>query len=89
MIRYFGFLANRVVGKQLPRVKKALGQGQDEEVKVPLISHSSLSQGLLKTDPYSCLLCGARMVFNRALAATRLAVLVSNAGEIARMRYVG
>ncbi|RLM52899.1 IS91 family transposase, partial [Halobellus sp. Atlit-31R] len=87
MIRYFGFLANRVVSKQLPLVKKALGQ--DEEVKVPAITHSSLSQRLLRTDPYSCLLCGARMVFSRALGATRLAVLVSNAGEIARMRYVG
>lgn len=87
MIRYFGFLANRVVSKQLPLVKKALGQ--DEEVKVAAITHSSLSQRLLKTDPYSCLLCGARMVFSRALGATRLTVLVSNAGEIARMRYVG
>ncbi|WP_440866502.1 transposase [Symbiopectobacterium purcellii] len=26
MVRYFGFLANRVVGKLLPLVRKALGQ---------------------------------------------------------------
>lgn len=32
MVRYFGFLANRVVGKLLPQVRKALGQDEVERV---------------------------------------------------------
>jgi hypothetical protein len=87
MIRYFGFLANRVVGKLLPLVRKALGQ--DEAEKVKAVTFSTQSQGLLRTDPFSCLLCGAKMAFSRALAAVPLEKLVAHAGEIARMRYTG
>lgn len=87
MVRYFGFLANRVVGKLLPLVRKALGQ--DEEKKVTPVTFTMLSLGLLKTDPFSCLLCGAPMAFSRALPAVPLEKLIAHAGEIARMRYVG
>lgn len=76
MVRYFGFLANRVVGRQLPLVKKALGQ--DEAAKA--VTFSTLSEGLLKTDPFSCLLCGAKMAFSRSLAAVPLEKLIADAG---------
>ncbi|EGF7348365.1 hypothetical protein HJV04_004588 [Escherichia coli] len=87
MVRYFGFLANRVVGRQLPLVKKALGQ--DEAAKAKAVTFSTLSEGLLKTDPFSCLLCGAKMAFSRSLAAVPLEKLIADAGEIARMHYMG
>ncbi|MCS3490696.1 transposase [Enterobacter sp. SLBN-59] len=87
MIQYFGFLANRVVGKLLPLVKKALGQEESPAVKQ--ITFAALSQGLLNVDPFRCILCGGRMVYSRALAAVLLAVLVDNARDIARMRFVG
>ncbi|WP_440866454.1 transposase [Symbiopectobacterium purcellii] len=87
MVRYFGFLANRVVGKLLPLVRKALGQ--DNVKKAAPVTYTTLSQGLLNTDPFACLLCGAKMAFSRALPATALEKLIANAGEIARMRYVG
>lgn len=87
MVRYFGFLANRVVGRLLPLVRKALGQ--EEVKKAARVTFTTLSQGLLKTDPFACQLCGAKMVFSRALAATQLEKLIANAGAIAKMRYIG
>lgn len=87
MVRYFGFLANRVVGKLLPQVRKALGQ--DEVKKAARVTFTTLSQGLLKTDPFACLLCGAKMAFGRALSAVPLEKLIANAGAIARMSYIG
>lgn len=86
MIRYFGFLANRVVGKRLPRVRKALGQ--EDVAPVKKVTFAVLSKALLNTDPFSCILCGGRMVSRRALAAVWLSGLVANAVSIARMRYV-
>lgn len=87
MVRYFGFLAKRVVGKLLPLVRKALGQ--DEVKKAAPVTFTTLSQGLLKTDPFACLLCGAKMAFSRALAAVPRETFIAHAGEIARMHYVG
>lgn len=87
MIRYFGFLANRVVGKLLPLVKKA--PGQDEVKKVVPVTYTMLSQERLGVDPFSCLLCGAKMAFSRALAAVLRETLIAHAGEIARMRCTG
>lgn len=86
MIRYFDFLANRVVGMLLQKVKKALVQEEEKPVKV--VTFSSLSQALLNTDPFKCILCGGKMVYQRALAGVATKDLVANAVEIARMRYV-
>lgn len=86
MIRYFGFLANRVVGEKLPLVRKALGQ--EETLHVKKVTFAMLSKALLNTDPFSCILCGTKMAYRRGLAAVKLSELVANAVEIARMRYV-
>lgn len=87
MVRYFGFLANRVVGRLLPLMRKALGQ--DEVRKVVPVTFATLSQGLLGTDPFACLLCGAKMAYSRALAAVPREKLIACATEITRMRYAG
>lgn len=87
MVRYFGFLANRVVGKLLLLVRKALDQ--DEVKKVAPMTFTTLSKGLLNTDPFACLLCGSRMAYSRALSAVPLEKLIAHAEKIARMRYTG
>lgn len=86
MIRYFGFLANRVVGELLPKVKKALGQ--EEEPATKPVTFLSLSLGLLNTNPFTCILCGGKMVYQRAVKGQRVAELIENAKAIARMQYV-
>lgn len=86
MIRYFGFLANRVVSEKLPQVKKALGQKTEKQQRKP--SFRELSQNLLNINPFTCLLCGGVMRYRRAYAAIRLTELITNAAAIARMRYV-
>lgn len=48
MIRYFGFLANRVVGEKLPQVRKALGQ--EDVPRVKKVTFAGLSQALLNTE---------------------------------------
>jgi len=86
MLRYFGFLSNRLSGKLLPRVRKALGQ--KEPVPVRPVHFAMLSRALLGTDPFNCILCGSQMRFQRAIAAVPAAQLLANAAAIARMRYV-
>lgn len=86
MIRYFGFLANRVVSEKLPLVKKALGQKTEKQGRKA--TFSDLSQRLLNIDPFICLLCGGVMRYRRAYAAVQLTELIANAAAIARMRYV-
>lgn len=87
IVRYFGFLASRVLGELLLLVRKALGQ--DDVKKVVPVVFSMLSQGLLRTDPFAYLLCGAKMAFSRTQSAVSLEKLIAYAGEIARMRYLG
>ncbi len=86
MIRYFCFLANRVVGKLLDIVRKAVGQSAfKKKVSVPF---ALLSQRFLGVDLFSCILCGGRMRFSRFIEGLRLAQFVDHALDIARMRYV-
>jgi hypothetical protein len=60
MIRYYGFLANRVRGKLLPKVYDLLDQPEKKALKIrfPELLHSTF--GL---DPLKCILCGSQMVF--------------------------
>ena len=58
MIRYFGFLANRVRKKLLPKVYKALNFSP----KVPKqIRFESLYEQSWKINPFTCILCQSRM----------------------------
>lgn len=86
MIRYFGFLANRVVSEKLPQVKNALNQKAGKQGRKA--TFTELSQHLLNVNPFICILCGEVMRYQRAFAPVRLTDLVANAGAIARMRYV-
>ncbi|MEE9451596.1 MAG: IS91 family transposase [Gammaproteobacteria bacterium] len=60
MIRYYGFLANRLRGKLLPKVYAAL----EQEASLPPIplSYAEMIIKNFNFDPFSCILCGHKMV---------------------------
>lgn len=86
MIRYFGFLANRVCGKKLPIVYQALQMATPE--KAPKLYFATMSKAFLNRDPFSCVLCGAKMVYSRALSGLAVHQLLANARDIGLLRYV-
>ncbi|WP_366942688.1 transposase [uncultured Vibrio sp.] len=62
MIRYFGFLANRVVGEKLPKAREALGMESHPPPTAPL-RYGQMIKSFLRVDPFECILCGHRMRF--------------------------
>ncbi|WP_354636580.1 transposase, partial [Morganella morganii] len=81
MVRYYGFLANRKRGSLLPEVYAALDMKVKE--KPPKPGFASLMKQFTRTDPYQCVLCGGRMVFNSAEAGIRAERLL----EIRRQEF--
>jgi hypothetical protein len=69
MVRYYGFLANRKRGTLLPEVYAALDIKEKE--KPPKPGFASLMKQFNRIDPYQCVLCGGKMVFNCAEAGIR------------------
>lgn len=69
LVRYYGFLAYRKRGALLPEVYAALDMKVKE--KPPKPGFASLMKQFIRTHPYQCVLCGSRMVFNRAEAGIR------------------
>ena len=74
-IRFYGFLANRNRKTLLPKVYEALGDAPGEAVKV---THSTLSVGYGRTDPYTCILCGQPMLFNEMYVGLSVRKLVTH-----------
>lgn len=86
MVRYFGFLANRVCGEKLPVVYRALGMEKPEPVAK--VCYAQISKQFLRRDPFECVLCGGRMVYRRAVAGLSVQGLKIHAREISLMRYI-
>lgn len=86
MIRYFGFLANRVCGQSLPVVYQALKMAKPG--KAPTLYFVQMIKAFLNRDPFSCLLCGARMVYTRAIAGLTVPGLLINARSIGQLKYL-
>ncbi|PPS32856.1 IS91 family transposase, partial [Pseudomonas amygdali pv. morsprunorum] len=86
MIRYFGFLANRVCGQYLPKLYEALKMATPGPV--PKLYFAQMAKAFLNVDPFRCVLCGARMVYTAAISGLTVQGLVLNAQAIAQMRYV-
>ncbi len=86
MIRYFGFMANRVCGQYLPKVYEALKMAKPEPA--PKLYFAQMAKAFLNVDPFSCVLCGAKMVYTAAISGLTVKGLVTHAHAIARMRYV-
>ena len=55
MVRYFGFLANRVCGEKLPQVYRALGMDKPEPVAK--VCYAQMVKQFLSRDPFECVLC--------------------------------
>ena len=62
MIRYYGFLANRVRGQQLPIVRKLLGQ-QSSPQNASSIRYADMLKAAFNIDPSRCVLCQSVMEF--------------------------
>ena len=86
MVRYFGFLANRVCGEKLPQVYRALGMDKPEAVAK--VCYAQMVKQFLSRAPFECVLCGSRMVYRRALAGLNVSGLKKNARDISLLRYV-
>ena len=86
MIRYFGFLANRVCGRMLPKVYDALKM--EQRGKAPKLYFAQMSKGFLNRDPFSCTLCRAQMLYRGAMAGLTVQGLVNHAHRIAQLRYM-
>lgn len=52
MVRYFGFLANRVCGEKLPQVYRALGMDKPEPVAK--VCYAQMVKQFLSRDPFEC-----------------------------------
>ncbi|UUR55543.1 transposase [Shigella flexneri] len=86
MVRYFGFLANRVCGEKLPQVYRALGMDKPEPVAK--VCYAQMVKQFLSRDPFECVLCGGRMVYRRAIAGLNVEGLKKNARDISLLRYM-
>ncbi|MCG7881046.1 MAG: IS91 family transposase [Candidatus Thiodiazotropha taylori] len=60
MIRYYGFLANRVRGKHLPVVYNLLNQPERNAINITFPDLLKKTFGL---DPLKCILCNSQMLF--------------------------
>ncbi|EPS5626436.1 transposase, partial [Shigella flexneri] len=87
MVRYFGFLANRVCGEKLPQVYRALGMDKPEPVAK--VCYAQMVKQFLSRDPFECVLCGSQMRFTGLKRGYRLAEQVLMHEPLARMRWCG
>ncbi|HIF9114777.1 TPA: transposase, partial [Photobacterium damselae] len=85
MIRYFGFLSNRLRGRLLPLIYEQLGQ---EIVAAKTLGFAAMMKAFLKIDPFKCILCGARMAFTKYIAGLKVGQLVSAIENIALQRPI-
>lgn len=86
IVRYFGFMANRVCGEKLPVVYSALGM--DNPAPVPKVCYAQISKQFLRRDPFECVLCGGRMAYRRAVTGLNVQGLKIHTREISLMKYI-
>ena len=86
MVRYFGFLANRVCGEKLPQVYRALGMDKPEPVAK--VCYAQMVKQFLSRAPFECVLCGGRMVYRRAITGLNVSGLKKNARDISLLRHI-
>ena len=85
MIRYYGFLSNRLRGDNLPKIYEQLGQ----TIKpLPTLSYAAMMKQFLNVDPYRCILCHSRMIFSRFNRGIPLNHLMLAIKEIAALRII-
>ncbi len=85
MIRYYGFLSNRLRSRLLPIIYEKLEQTV-KPVTAP--SYAAMLKGYVNVDPYQCILCGGRMVFHRFKSGAPLHKLVDGVQKLAKLKRV-
>jgi hypothetical protein len=86
VIRYYGFLANRVRGKLLPLVNKLL-ESVDAVVTTSKASFSSLLQANFNIDPLRCILCNSQLALTGVkFKKTNIATLIGLHKELATLQ---
>lgn len=78
MIRYFGFLANRIVGEELPKVRESLGMTRLYS-RLPALRYGQMMKSFMKVDPFECVLCGHRLRFTTLHAGKGRRTIVNEA----------
>ena len=81
MVRYFGFLANRVCGEKLPQVYRALGMDKPEAVAK--VCYAQMVKQFVSRGPFECV-----VVYRRAIAGLNVSGLKKNARDISLLRYM-
>lgn len=86
MIRYYGFLANRVRGNLLPIVYQLLGQTKnDAESKPP--TYAELIQKNFGFNPLICIVCGHALVLSGVrFGKTKISELLQHHRELALLK---
>ncbi|WP_032126787.1 hypothetical protein [Piscirickettsia salmonis] len=85
MIRYYGFLANRVRKTLLPKVYDLLDQTIEAAQSV---TYSSLMKANYAVDPLICILCGSEMRLSGFTNSTPLSKLRQHHEKLAKMKEV-
>lgn len=84
MLRYYGFLANRVRGKLLPITYKLLGQKHNSKISPP--SFAELIQQNFKFNPLTCILCGHQLILKAIHYGLNIKQLISYHREVALLK---
>ncbi|QGP54865.1 Putative transposase [Piscirickettsia salmonis] len=85
MIRYYGFLANRVRKTLLPKVYDLLDQTIEAAQSV---TYSSLMKANYAVDPLICILCGNEIRLSGFTNSTPLPTLRQHHEKLAKMKQV-
>lgn len=85
MIRYYGFLANRVRGKLLPIVNELFHRNNTEPAKV---TWQALLKQAFGLDPLECVLCKSPMRLSYVKFGLSNSVLRSHHDKLAQKKYV-
>jgi hypothetical protein len=86
VVRYYGFLANRVRKTLLPKAYEALQQTPKKTT--PKITHAALLKPFINIHPLACILCNARMIIADFQRGMPLTMLKTFHFELATMRVV-
>lgn len=87
MIRYYGFLANRLRGKLLPIVHKIIGQ-QPSELKL-MPNYVSLMEKSFNLNPLKCIICGNKlMLSNRCFGISNVHKLLTFHRQLAMLKKI-
>ena len=84
MLRYYGFLSNRRRGELLPKVYKALEKVVEPEPDIP--GYAAMLKGYKKLDPYECIVCQGRLVFDKFRPGEPLKKVINDSIFEAEMR---